>query len=410
MVPETLTFVDADHAGDRFLGKNVVLIGGSSGMGFATGSQLVQECAKTVFIVCRNTVQGKVAVDILEKLAAEQVQCGENTSKVLLVKANVADRAQVKKMYKTVGDITPRVDIVVNCAGIGGLTGIGVGDLPDKAILSKFDPILNNLYGNLYVSTEAVRFWNISDKGPSGLDYTPVLINYASADALEPCPGCDLYSASKAGILMLTASIAKQYEGKMRTHTILPGLVDTPLTWNQVRGMKIAQNGSVVQVETLQSFQCHSEIDNHVIEDGTCPSGGTGLGCPCEDVPKSDPRIGKYFSSLGMWPPVSPLKVAKVTLLLASDEASHLNGKAYVVDTKFTDDITTQKVRDCPLSIEETCPVLPFSEILGAEKASNDVMMMPFDYFSFLSGFLFCMLIFKVFRCFGVVRFKSFGQ
>uniref|UniRef100_A0A7S2WNV8 Uncharacterized protein n=1 Tax=Mucochytrium quahogii TaxID=96639 RepID=A0A7S2WNV8_9STRA len=406
MVPDTLTFVDADHAGDRFLGKNVVLIGGSSGMGFATGTQMVQECAKTVFIVCRNTVQGKVAVDILETLAAEQEQCGDNTSKVVLVKADVEDRAQVKKMYKTVGDITPRVDIVVNCAGIGGYMGPGIGGVPDKFVFSKFDPILNNLYGNLYVSTEAVRFWNISDDGPSGLDYTPVLINYASANSLEPCPGCDMYSASKGGIMMLTASIAKKYQGKMRTHAILPGLVDTPLTWNQVRGMKIAQNGSVVRAEPLQAFQCYSEVDSRVIEDGTCPSGGTGLGCPCEDIARSDPRVEKYFSSLGMWPPVSPLKVAKVTLLLASDEASHLNGKTYVVDTNFTDDIATQKVRDCPLTTQESCPLLPYSEILGAEKASYGMVMMPFDIFSFLSGFLFCMLISNMFS----IRLKSFRQ
>ena len=67
------------------------------------------------------------------------------------------------------------------------------------------------------------------------LGYTPALVLLSSEQGMTPCPSCALYSASKHGIIGLTQSIAAAYPTILRVNTVLPGLVDTPLTWNQVK-------------------------------------------------------------------------------------------------------------------------------------------------------------------------------
>jgi len=259
----------------------------------------------------------------------------------------------------------------------------------------------------VHVSSKALEFWNMSDDPEShDLDYTPVIINHASEEALQPCPGCDLYGASKAGIVILTNSIASLYSKKIRAHCIAPGLVDTPMTWNQVQGTEIAKNGSLIVKDNLQAYQCYNETDGSKILDGSCPGGGRGFGCPCPDVPRNDPRIPlKYGSHL--WPPIDPKGIASISLFLASDDGDHLNGKTIVVDNNISASTHLHQVRDCPMSTVEMCPITNLTKNVSESERLSVVPSLPtffhqlaqshtFDPLSFIFGVLVTVFIFRL--------------
>ena len=108
----------------------------------------------------------------------------------------------------------------------------------------------------------------------------------------------------------------------VRVSVVLPGLVDTPFTWNQARG-NVVENGTLVPAPGLsgpiQIWQCVGE-NGTLVEDGNCPDGGgTGYGCPCPDVARDDPRvpllIGMLMANTTL---IHPNSVAREILALAS--------------------------------------------------------------------------------------------
>ena len=90
--------------------------------------------------------------------------------------------------------------------------------------------------------TEAMRLWGFT-RCFQGLGqapcvspgFKPSIVNVASVQGLTPAPGMLMYGASKAGIISATQSIAAGYGDSLRANVVAPGLISTPLTWNQVR-------------------------------------------------------------------------------------------------------------------------------------------------------------------------------
>mmetsp|Transcript_7205 Transcript_7205/g.13297 ORF Transcript_7205/g.13297 Transcript_7205/m.13297 type:complete len:226 (-) Transcript_7205:182-859(-) len=170
-----------------------------------------------------------------------------------------------------------------------------------------------------------------------------------------PCPGCVLYGASKSGIVALSRSIEIAYP--VRSYVIAPGLVDTPLTWNQVRGSRITPEGTLEQDVDMQFYQCYASSENRtIIQDGSCPWGGNGLGCPCSDVSRDDPRLPLKFGPK-LWPPIDPRSLADIALYMASSRGVKLSGHSLVIDNNIS---STQRhvIKDCPANIVDICDVL----------------------------------------------------
>lgn len=160
-----------------------------------------------------------VAVDINEKSCSETVEGLKGKgSKAIGIATDVSDAKQVDQMVEEALRVFKRIDILINCAGI-----MKFGPLADTD-QAAWDRIMAvNLRGQFLCASSVLP---IMRKQKSGR-----IINIASiAGRTGGATVSAVYSASKAGVISLTKSLAK--EGApcgILVNTISPGIVDTPM-------------------------------------------------------------------------------------------------------------------------------------------------------------------------------------
>ncbi|MBB6446600.1 3-hydroxyacyl-CoA dehydrogenase [Bacillus benzoevorans] len=191
-----------------------VVTGGSSGLGEAAITRIVESGGKVVI------------VDLSEEKGAAVVQrLGSNN--VIFTKADVANEEDIKAALQEGIVKFGKINTVINCAGIGQPKKVvgreGVHDLEG------FNRTIQvNLIGTFNVIRLAAEIMieNIAnDEGERG-----VIINTASVAAFEGQIGQAAYSASKGGIVAMTLPIARELARHgIRVMTIAPGLIHTPL-------------------------------------------------------------------------------------------------------------------------------------------------------------------------------------
>jgi NAD(P)-dependent dehydrogenase (short-subunit alcohol dehydrogenase family) len=129
-------------------------------------------------------------------------------------RVDISDESAVRDLVKAVG----RIDVLVNAAGIHGGT-IPSGDASD----GHFERILAvNLMGPYYLSRAVIpgmleRRWGR-------------IVNISSTSARDGVAGSAAYAASKAGLLGLTRSMAKEVATSgVLINAVAPGSIDTPM-------------------------------------------------------------------------------------------------------------------------------------------------------------------------------------
>jgi 3-hydroxyacyl-CoA dehydrogenase / 3-hydroxy-2-methylbutyryl-CoA dehydrogenase len=195
--------------------KDVVALitGGASGLGEASGMELVKKGARIIII--------DVDAEKGEKLAAD---IGANA---IFIKTDVTSESDVRQAIQKAVDTFGKINVVINCAGVvnpGKLIG-RKGPLS----LEAFNKVLQiNLVGTLNVIRLAVEQMMNNTPGEEG--EKGVIINSASIAAFEGQVGQVAYSASKAGIVGMTLPIAREISDYgIRIVTIAPGIFDTPM-------------------------------------------------------------------------------------------------------------------------------------------------------------------------------------
>ncbi|HAV38045.1 MAG TPA: 3-oxoacyl-ACP reductase, partial [Massilia sp.] len=130
---------------------------------------------------------------------------------------NVTDSAAVRAVFDEAVARYGRIDVVVNSAGIGSLDTLA--ETPDE----NWARVIGvNLTGTFYCVREAVRTMQASATRGS-------VINISSSSAING-EGPSHYCASKAGVMGLTRSAAKEVAASgIRVNTILPGPTRTPM-------------------------------------------------------------------------------------------------------------------------------------------------------------------------------------
>ena len=198
----------------KISGKTAVVTGGASGLGAATASRL-HRLGANVIIADMNSEKGN---NLAKSLGSNAIFAQMDVTKTQEVQAGM-DLAMEK--YK-------RIDILVNCAGTGFAMRTVGKDGPHD--LDVFKTIINiNLIGTF----DAIRLaaFHMQSNEPDDNDMERgVIINTASAAAFDGQIGQVAYSASKAGIVGMTLTIARDLSVMgVRICTIAPGLFDTPL-------------------------------------------------------------------------------------------------------------------------------------------------------------------------------------
>ena len=189
-------------------GRNALVTGGSRGIGRAVCLELARQGAN-VAINYAGSAQ-----------AAEEVAqaCRELGVEAFAIQANVADAAAVDAMVKEVITRFGRIDILVNNAGI----------TKDKLALQmkeeEFDAVLDTNLKGAFLCMKAV--------------YRPMMkqrygrvVNLTSVVGLRGNPGQANYAASKAGLIGMSKSIAKELASRgVTVNLVAPGFIDTDMT------------------------------------------------------------------------------------------------------------------------------------------------------------------------------------
>ncbi|NVN40801.1 SDR family NAD(P)-dependent oxidoreductase, partial [Ameyamaea chiangmaiensis] len=132
------------------------------------------------------------------------------------VTVDVGDSASIRRATAAIGDIAPRIDGLVNNAGV---EDIRPSDRVDDAL---WDRLLDtNLRGAFFMAQQMAT---LMTGGGS-------IVNLASLTSAVGVPGAVPYSASKAGILGLTRGLAVEWAPRgIRVNAIGPGYFHTDMT------------------------------------------------------------------------------------------------------------------------------------------------------------------------------------
>lgn len=185
-----------------------VVTGGSRGI----GKSICVALAKNGFNIITCYTSNPASVE--ETLAA----CKEQGVEAYAVCANVANSEDVDKLFDEVKDKFGRIDVLVNNAGI----------TRDNLILrmteEEFNQVIDvNLKGAFLCSKVAAKMMLKKKYGR--------IINISSVVGISGNAGQVNYSSSKAGLLGMTKSIAKELGGKgITANAIAPGFIQTEMT------------------------------------------------------------------------------------------------------------------------------------------------------------------------------------
>ncbi|WP_111510839.1 SDR family NAD(P)-dependent oxidoreductase [Mycobacterium kyogaense] len=247
----------------RFTGKSVLVSGGASGIGEATVRTFVADGA--------NVVIADVNGDLGEKL---QRSLGDST---VFVPLDVSDSSAWQGAVNTVVDSFGGLHVLVNCAGIQ-LCGV-IDEVSDE----DWNRVIGvNLSGTFFGCRTAFPAIRASGGG--------AIVNISSSGVLQGYQQYPAYSASKAGVMALTQSIAAYCRNSgfaIRCNAVLPGGIETPMVHDALRRDFGLDPGSEVATPML--------------------------------------------AALGR-----PSQIADVVAYLASNEASYVNGQSILVDGAST--------------------------------------------------------------------------
>jgi NAD(P)-dependent dehydrogenase (short-subunit alcohol dehydrogenase family) len=189
----------------NFEGKTALIIGASRGIGEAIARTLAANGAEVILASRKLENLKHIADDITKK-----------GGKATALACHIGEIAQINRLFAEIKEKFDHLDILINTAGINPFFG-DVLSADEKAWDKTFDV---NLKGFFFVSQLAAKI--MKEKGGGAI------VNVASVNAVRPAPFQGIYSITKAGIVAMTKSFAKELAPfNIRVNALLPGLTDT---------------------------------------------------------------------------------------------------------------------------------------------------------------------------------------
>ncbi len=192
-------------------GRLAIVTGaGRGGRGIGRGIAVALASAGADIVITART-----NVADAEAVAAECTALGV---RAIAVVADISDETSVEALFKTATESFGRVDILVNNAGITRDT------LILRMSTDQWDSVIDaNLKGAFLCSRAASKIMLRQKSGR--------IVNIASVNGLRGSAGQTNYSASKAGLIGFSRSLAKELASRgITVNVVAPGFIDTQMT------------------------------------------------------------------------------------------------------------------------------------------------------------------------------------
>ncbi len=190
-----------------FEGKNAIVTGAARGIGQAIALDLAAKGAQIVICDLRE--------EWLEETAAAIKQAGR---KVTCKELDVTDHGATQSMFQEIASESSSIDILVNNAGItrdGLLMRMSEAD---------WDAVLAVNLKGVFNCTKAVTRTMMKQRAGA-------IVNIASIIGITGNAGQANYSASKAGVIAFTKSVAKEFASRnIRINAVAPGFITSKMT------------------------------------------------------------------------------------------------------------------------------------------------------------------------------------
>lgn len=194
----------------KLAGRIALVTGAGQGLGAEIARQYVINGASVV--LC-----GRSA----EKLEAQKLNLTPllaPDARIVISAVDVAEPRQVDATFARLRSEFPRLDIVVNNAGVYG----PMGNIEDIDWEEWVDALRINLLGLVYVSRAAIPIMRAQRHGK--------IINVSGGGAANPMPMISAYAASKAGVVRFTESLALEcLDDHIDVNAIAPGALRTQM-------------------------------------------------------------------------------------------------------------------------------------------------------------------------------------
>src|SRR5918912_1560241 len=196
-------------------GKNVLITGGSSGIGQAIAVRFAEHGAN-VAINYLTTPDEAAETEQQVHACVHKVQ--QHGVRDVLVQADVSQEEDVVRMVAEASERLGGLDVLVNNAGIQ------ISRPSEELASAHFDKVLAvNLRGAFLCAREAIKGF-LADAKPGAV------INVSSVHQIIPKPNYLGYSVSKGGMQNLTRTLALEYGGRgIRLNGVGPGATITPI-------------------------------------------------------------------------------------------------------------------------------------------------------------------------------------
>jgi NAD(P)-dependent dehydrogenase (short-subunit alcohol dehydrogenase family) len=225
-----------------------VITGGSRGIGRAVAVALAQQGWDIAFSYLSNEAAAQETAALVQGAGR----------RALAVRADVADRAQIRQLFEASDREFGRLDALVNNAGVVGEPR-SILDVDDAHLTAVFRA---NVLGSFFCVSEAARRMSTQREGSGG-----TIVNMSSAAARHGgMPNEAHYAASKGAIDSFTLALAKELAPHgIRVNAVRPGLIDTEI--HEAHGgqelvrkigptVPLGRAGSADEVAQVVAFLC----------------------------------------------------------------------------------------------------------------------------------------------------------
>ncbi|MEY8386655.1 3-oxoacyl-[acyl-carrier-protein] reductase [Oscillospiraceae bacterium 38-13] len=207
----------------NFTGKTAVVTGGSRGIGRAVCLELAAGGANVVLCYAGNETAAEETVRAVEALGA----------KALAVRCDVSDGAQVDALVKAAVEAFGRIDILVNNAGITR------DNLLMRMSEADFDAVIAANLKGAFLCMKTVSKLMLKQRYGR-------IVNLSSVVGLRGNAGQVNYAASKAGVVGMTKSLARELASRgVTVNAVAPGFIETDMTAALSEAARTAAQGGI---------------------------------------------------------------------------------------------------------------------------------------------------------------------